>query len=182
MADLAERAGATAPATVLLAELDRIAADGRDLTHPDAPGWIIAPVTDADHLDPDLAAQIREDYQTIADLRRDYRNQLTDDTAPTWAQSTLGRCPDDPEHAALWRTTIADAAAYRSTHHITDEDTLTGGRPNDRRAALDWMHVERQRARLHEQQLRQQQTRDQELEHRAHQPGLGHVEQRDRRV
>lgn len=152
VADLAEQAGATAPATVLLAELDRIAADGRDLTNPDAPEWVVAPVSDADTIDPELAATIREDYQAIAELHRDYRDQLTDDTAPTWAHSSLGACPEDPEHAALWRATIADAAAYRSTHHITDNDTLVGVRPRERRAALDWIHIERQRPHAVEQQ------------------------------
>ncbi|MFD6860523.1 hypothetical protein ACFWCF_24685 [Rhodococcus sp. NPDC060090] len=99
--DLAQRAGATAPATTLLAELDRIAADGRDFTHPDAPEWIVAPVSGADTIAADLAQQIRQDYQTITDLHRDYRDQLTDDTAPTWAQSSLGPCPNDSEHADL---------------------------------------------------------------------------------
>lgn len=177
--DLAQRAGATAPASTLLAELDLIAADGRDFTHTDAPEWIVAPVSDADTIDADLAQQIRQDYQTITDLHRDHRDQLTDDTAPTWAQASLGPCPNDPDHASLWRATIADAAAYRSTHQVTDDDTLTGGRPRDRRAALDWTHVERQRAHLLEQKKRQQRSARDTSEH---QPEIARTEQRTRHI
>ncbi len=118
---------------------------------------VVAPVSDADTIDPELAATIREDYKAIAELHRDYRDQLTDDTAPTWAHDTLGTCPDDPEHAALWRTIIADAAAYRSTHQVADLETLAGVRPKDRRAELDWKNVESQRAQL----LLRQQHHDQ---------------------
>ncbi|MBC2586919.1 MobF family relaxase [Rhodococcus aetherivorans] len=177
-ADLADRAGATAPVTVLLAELDRIAADGRDLTHPDAPDWIAAPVSDADTVDPDLAAQIRQDYQTLTDLHRDYRDQLTDDTAPTWAHTALGPCPDNPEHADRWRATVADAAAYRSTHHLTGDDPLVGARPQDRRAALDWTRIEQRRSHLLAHQERQQRTPPTP----APEPGPTLSEQRTRRL
>ncbi|MDO1482223.1 TraA protein, partial [Rhodococcus ruber] len=182
VADLAERAGATAPATVLLTELDRIAADGRDFANPDAPEWVAAPVSDADTIDPELAATIREDYQAVAALHRDYRDQLTDDTAPIWAHSNLGACPDEPDHAAMWRTTIADAVAYRSTHHITDEDTLTGGRPKDRRAALDWNHVERRRIdllQLHEDRRRSSPLSSQP---QGYEPQVDHAQQPGRRI
>ncbi|MFI2562215.1 MobF family relaxase [Nocardia farcinica] len=179
VADLAERAGATAPATVLLTELDRIAADGRDLTNPDAPKWIVAPVSDATHIEPELAQQMRQDYQVIADMHGNYRDPLTDDTAPTWAQSNLGPCPADPEHAAQWRATIADAAAYRSTHHVTDEDTLVGGRPKDRRAALDWTQFERERVHLHNEREQQERRAPHALDHHAEITG---IEQRTRRL
>ncbi|MGW0021629.1 MobF family relaxase [Rhodococcus sp. NPDC003382] len=180
VADLAERAGATAPVTVLLAELDRIAADGRDFTNPDAPEWIVAPVSDADHIDPELAEQIRQDYQTITELHGSFRDRLTDDTAPEWARSTLGSCPENPEHAALWRATIADAAAYRSTHHVTDEDTLVGDRPKDRRAALDRNHIDRQRERLHERQRQHEHHRPEPETQRR--PEFEHDKQRSRRL
>ncbi|NGP09613.1 hypothetical protein G6038_29945 [Rhodococcus sp. 14C212] len=46
--DFAQRSASTAPATMLLAELDRVAADRRDLTNPDATEWTATPVSDTE--------------------------------------------------------------------------------------------------------------------------------------
>ena len=123
----------------------------------------------------DLAHAAREPGRKL----RRYRDQLADDTAPTWTRSSLGLCPDDPEHAALWRATVADAAAYRSVHHILDEGTLAGARPNDRRAGMDWIQVKRRAANLFEQRERQQHGAGHAPEN---QPEIARIEQRTRRI
>lgn len=48
LADFAQRSRSTAPATMLLAEPDCVAAGRRDLTNPDATEWTAAPVSDTE--------------------------------------------------------------------------------------------------------------------------------------